>query len=164
MKIPFRLLIALLVSLLLFTGSCQTSDPEAIAQKEIRDILYDLSVDFNLDNFTGIMDHVSSEYLHKGMISYHLNDLWLDRMAQFSLLEIEVLFIELAGDKAVVHSNNKFSSAIENTTLQEPEDSGDISYFRRENGVWLIYGNQMWVKGQPEFGRKGNLLVARAAR
>jgi hypothetical protein len=152
-----------LAGLILLT-SCHTSDPETIAQKEIRDILYDVSLDFNLDNITGIMDHVHSEYLHKGMISYHLNDLWLDRMAQFSLLEIEVLYIEFEGDKAVVHSNNKFSSAIESVTLHEPEDSGDISYFIRENGVWLIYGNQMWAKGIPEFSRKGNLLVAKTSR
>lgn len=164
MRIPLYALILFTASILLFAVSCKTSDPEAIAQKEIRDILYDLSVDFNLDNISGIMDHVSSEYLHKGLISYHLNDLWLDRMAQFNLLEIEVLYIELEGDKAVVHSNNKFTSAIETVTLQEPEDSGDISYFRRENGVWRIYGNQMWAKGLPELSRKGSLLVARAAR
>lgn len=164
MKTPLYILILLAFSLLLFTGSCKTSDPEAIAQKEIRDILYDISLDFNLNNISDIMDHVSGEYLHKGMISYHLNDLWLDRMAQFSLLEIEVLYIEIAGDKAVVHSNNKFSSSIENVTLQEPEDSGDIAFFRRENGVWRVYGNQMWANGLPEFERKGSLLVARAAR
>jgi len=142
-----KFLISLVTLLILFlVSSCNNSDPDTIAQKEIRDILYDVSVNFNLKNITGIMDHLHDEYLHKGMIDYHFNDLWLDRMAQFSLLEIEVLYIELDGDKAIVHSNNKFSSAIESQTLHEPEDSGDISYFKRENGVWLIYGNHVGKK------------------
>jgi uncharacterized GH25 family protein len=82
-------------------------------------------------------------------------------MAQFSLLEIEVLYIELMDNKAVVHSNNKFSSAVENVTLSEPEDSGDVSYFIRENGVWRIYGNQLWARQGASFERRGNLLVVR---
>jgi len=76
------------------------------------------------------------------MTSYNFNDLWLDRMAQYSLLEIEVLYIDLDDDYAVVHSKNKFISHSEPVILNEPEDSGDISYFKRENGVWYIYGNQ----------------------
>jgi len=164
MKIIARLPYLFFLAGLLLLASCNTSDPETIAQKEIRDILYDLSVDFNLSDVAGIMDHVHEDYLHKGNNDHDFNDLWLDRMAQFSLLEIEVLYIEFEGDKAVVHSNNKFSSAIETVTLHEPEDSGDISYFKRENGVWLIYGNQMWAKGIPEFSRKPNLLVAKASR
>lgn len=151
-----RLFLSLSVLLaLLLVGSCKTSDPEAVAQREIRDLMYNISVNFNLSNITPIMDYLHSEYLHKGLIAYHFNDLWLDRMAQFSLLEIEVLYIEIQGDLAVVHSNNKFSSAYETLTLHEPEDSGDISYLKRDNGVWQIYGNQQWSK-QPIKGYSKN--------
>lgn len=153
-------LLAVIVILFGLT-SCGPEDSDSIARSEIRDILYDVSVDFNLNDIYAIMEHLSPEYLHKGMIAYHFNDLWLDRMAQFSLLEIEIGYIEISGDLAVVHSTNKFSSAYENVTLNEPDDSGDISYFRRENGVWRIYGNQQWMKGQPPFSRKGSLLVCR---
>jgi len=142
-----KYLLITLVLLAMLLSNCAESNPDSIAQQEIRDILYSLSLDFNMNDVAGIMEYLSTQYLHKGMISYNFNDLWLDRMAQFSLLEIEVLYIEVPDNKAVVHSNNKFTSATENVTLSEPEDSGDISYFIRENGVWRIYGNQHSAKG-----------------
>jgi len=143
-----KYLLITLVLLAMLLSNCAESNPDSIAQQEIRDILYSLSLDFNMNDVAGIMEYLSTQYLHKGMISYNFNDLWLDRMAQFSLLEIEVLYIEVTDNKAVVHSNNKFTSAIENVTLSEPEDSGDISYFIRENGVWRICGNQHSSKGK----------------
>ena len=130
------------ILLMLALGSCESNDSDTIAQREIRDILYDISMEFNLKNISGIMEHLHIKYLHNGMTSYNFNALWLDRMAQYSLLEIEVLYIDLDDDYAVVHSKNKFTSHSETVTLNEPEDSGDISYFKRENGVWYIYGNQ----------------------
>ncbi|MDD4308770.1 MAG: hypothetical protein PHO32_00150 [Candidatus Cloacimonetes bacterium] len=141
--------------------SCGADDSDTIANREIRDIMYDISNHFNLKNAEGIMEHLHIEYLHKGLISYHFNDLWLDRMTQFSLLEIEILYIELQENKAIVHSKNTFSSAFETQVLNEPEDSGDISYFIRDNGVWRIYGNQLWSKANANLQRKGNLLVTR---
>ena len=140
MKRYLYLIFAILLMLAL--GSCESNDSDTIAQREIRDILYDISMEFNLKNMSGIMEHLHTEYRHKGMTSYNFNALWLDRMAQYSLLEIEVLYIDLDDDYAVVHSKNKFTSHSETVTLNEPEDSGDISYFKRENGVWYIYGNQ----------------------
>ena len=140
MKRYLYLIFAILLMLAL--GSCESNDSDTIAQREIRDILYDISMEFNLKNMSGIMEHLHIEYRHKGMTSYNFNALWLDRMAQYSLLEIEVLYIDLDDDYAVVHSKNKFTSHSETLTLNEPEDSGDISYFKRENGVWYIYGNQ----------------------
>ena len=130
--------------LFLFIAGCKNTDPDTIARNEIRDILYDISQDFNTHNIEGIMDHVHPDYLHRSMISWGFNDLWLDRMAQYSLLEIEVLYIDISGDKAIVTSTNTFTSAYETLVLNEPQDSGDISYFIRDNGVWMVYGNQQW--------------------
>ena len=141
-RIKRYLYIIFCIILLLTLVNCESNDSDTIAQRDIRDILYDISIDFNLKDINGIMDHLHTDYLHKGMTSYNFNDLWLDRMAQYSLLEIEVLYIDLDGDNATVHSKNKFTSHSETVTLNEPEDSGDISYFKRENGVWYIYGNQ----------------------
>lgn len=136
--------------ILLFLGialaSCTTDDPNTIAQNEIRDVMYDISLDFNLGNIYGILDKVDDEYLHKGMIFWHLNQMWLDRLARFQLLEIEVLYIEIQNDLAVVHSKNTFTSSIETVVYNEPNDNGDISYFIRRNGQWLIYGNQAWIR------------------
>lgn len=142
MKAKNYFLGAIGILLMLMLCSCESSDSDTIAQREIRDILYDVSSDFNFENMDGIMEHLHIDYLHNGMNSYNFNMLWLDRMAVYSLLEIEVLYIDLNGDTAVVHSNNKFSNSTETQIFNEPDDSGDISYFRRENGVWYIYGNQ----------------------
>ena len=144
-----QVLILILSVLMLLMAGCKDSDPDTIARNEIKDILYDISQDFNQHNIEGIMDHVHQDYLHKSMISWGFNDLWLDRMAQYSLLEIEVLYIDISGDKAIVTSTNTFTSAYETLVLNEPEDNGDISYFIRDNGVWMVYGNQQW--NQKEF-------------
>ncbi len=139
-------IIILLLLAGLFLGSCKEDSSDSIAQKEIRDILYDISVDFNLKNMYGIMDHVHDDYLHRGKIWHHFNNDWLNLMAQFSLLEIEILEIEVQSNKAVVHMRTRFSSVYEQIELNDPEDNGDISYFYRYNGVWMIYGNQLWLK------------------
>lgn len=141
-----KLIITALLFIGIFLGSCKEDSSDKIAQKEIRDILYDISVDFNLKNMYGIMEHLHTDYLHKGKIAYHFNTDWLDLMAQYSLLEIDVLYIELQDSKAIVHLRKKFSSSYETMEQNDPEDNGDISYFYRENGVWYVYGNQLWLK------------------
>lgn len=37
----------IILPLLILLGSCKGSDPDTIAQNEIRDILYDISMNFN---------------------------------------------------------------------------------------------------------------------
>jgi hypothetical protein len=137
------LIILILLSLVLL--SCDTDDDYTLSQKEIRDILYDISLDFNLGNTFGIMNHVHQEYLHKGEFSWHLNEEILDRMGRFQLLEIEVLFIEFNGNYAVAHTRDHYKSSLEDYTYNEPEDTGYFSYFYRSGGSWLIYGNQRWM-------------------
>jgi hypothetical protein len=145
-----KLWFILLICLVVLISSCDLDDPESLAQKEIRDILYDISLDFNLGNvygiLYGILDHVHNDYLHKGQITWHLNEEILERMGRFQLLEIEVIFIEVNGNHAVAHTRDHYSSSIEDVVYEEPEDTGYFSYYYRENGSWLIYGNQSWVK------------------
>lgn len=147
----------IILPLLILLGSCKGSDPDTIAQNEIRDILYDISMNYNAQDIEGIMDHLHDEYLHNSMISWGFNDLWNDRMTQFNLLEIEVLYIEMMGNKAIVHSTNTFISPTHEEVLNEPEESGDISYFIRDDGLWLLYGNQEW-------NRKGATLYHTSRR
>lgn len=142
-----RLNLILLILTLLLLGSCDKESSEAISQREIRDLFYELSLDFNLGNVYGMLDKVHNDYLHKGNIVWHLNEEILDRLGRFQLLEIEVLYIEFQGNRhAVVHSRDRYSSAIEDITYNEPESSGYFSYLYRDNNTWLIYGNQAWVK------------------
>lgn len=141
-----RLWLIVVIVLSLALLSCDFDDDYKLSQKEIRDILYDISLDFNLGNVFGIMDHVHQNYLHKGEISWHLNKEILERRDRFQLLEIEVLLIEFDGDYAVTHTLDHYSSSIEDFTYTEPEDTGYFSYFHRTNGSWLIYGDQKWQK------------------
>ncbi|MCK9556588.1 MAG: hypothetical protein PHO85_02215 [Candidatus Cloacimonetes bacterium] len=134
----------LLVLLSFLLQSCDLDNEESFGQKEIRDILYDISMDFNLGNSFGIMDHVHQEYRHDGQISWHLNEEINRRRDRFQLLEIEVLYIEIKGDYAVAYTRDHYQSSIEQVTYNEPEDSGYFSYFFYTNGTWLIYGNQRW--------------------
>ncbi|HNQ43022.1 MAG TPA: hypothetical protein PKI59_01265 [Candidatus Cloacimonadota bacterium] len=132
--------------LLLGSMSCGKNNPDQIAQNEIRELLYNLSQDFNRKDMARIMDRLHSDYLHKGMVSWSFNQQWLEHMGRFALLDIEVLFIETQDNKAVVHSVNTFTSSIETLVLTEPETVGDISYFIWHNGQWLLYGNQEWIR------------------
>jgi len=138
------LILVLLFSMLLL--SCDLDDADSLNRKEIRDLYYDLQMDFNLGNVFGMMDRVHRDYLHKGQITWHLNNEILDRMGRFQLLEIEILYIEINGDYALVHSRDHYTSDIEDFVYQEPEDSGYFSYLKRIGGSWLIYGDQMWIK------------------
>ncbi|MDD2228469.1 MAG: hypothetical protein PHY48_03550 [Candidatus Cloacimonetes bacterium] len=143
-----RKLIIFLIVIVLGIGlnSCKQDSSDKLAQDEIREILYSISTDFNLKNMYEILEHLHTEYLHKGKIAHHFNINWLEYMGRFSLLDIEVLYIEIQDNKAVAHTKNTFSSAYETEVHNEPEDNGEISYFYRENGVWYVYGNQQWAK------------------
>ena len=140
-----RLFVILLLALIL--NSCDSESFEAESQRQIRNMMYEISSDFCLGNVYGILDKVHNDYLHKGQIVWHLNQEILDRLARFQLLEIEVIHIEFQGERfATVHSRDHYQSSIENVYYSEPEASGIFSYLKRENGKWLIYGNQMWIK------------------
>ncbi len=141
MKLRLLLILPLGMALL---SSCHLSNPNAVAEKEIRDILYDLSRDFNWKNIGGIMQSVHPDYLHNGMYDNGLRELWLGRMALYDLLTIEVQFIDFSTDYATVHMRLVFESAAWELTLVEPGDSGDVSYFYYSNGSWKIHGNQLW--------------------
>ncbi|MDD4277877.1 MAG: hypothetical protein PHT37_08315 [Candidatus Cloacimonetes bacterium] len=159
---PVYILFALIC--LVLCTSCNTDDSDNQAQREIRDILYDLSLDFNLGNVYGMMDHVDNNYLHKGKIAWHLNEEILDRRGRFQLLEIEVLYIEINGKYAVAHTIDHYKSSLESVDYHEPEDSGYFSYFHRNQGSWLIYGDQSWIKkkGSDLPSTKGQQAVSEA--
>ena len=141
-----KIFILLALICLALCMSCKQDDSDNQAQNEIRDIFYDLTLDYNLGNIYGMMDLVDNNYLHKGKITWHLNEEILDRKARFPLLEIEVLYIEINGRFAVAHTIDHYSSSVEDADYNEPEYSGYFSYFHRNQGSWLIYGDQSWIK------------------
>lgn len=140
-----RLLIILLIALLLALYGCDFDDADTLSRKEIRNLMYEISLDFNLGNTVGIMDNVHWNYLHNGDISYHFNQELINRMSRFNLLDIDVIYIELDGHYAVVHTIDRYSSSIENVSYNEPETQGWMSHLKYEKDGWMIYGNQQWI-------------------
>jgi hypothetical protein len=136
-------LILALAALGLLLASCDLTSPEEVAQNEIRDIIYDLSSNFNWKLVDGIMDHAHPDYLHDGMQSFGLRQLWLDRMSQYDLLDCEIQEVEVDGDFALVRMRMTFTSATGELVLDEPQDSGDASYFYNGGNGWRLYGNQL---------------------
>lgn len=147
-----KLLIVILLSVMLVIAGCDFDDADTLYRKEIRNLMYEIALDFSLGNTVGIMDKVHWNYLHNGDISYHFNQELINRMGRFSLLDIDVIYIELQGDYALVHTIDRYSSSIENVSYNEPETKGWMSYLKYERDGWMIYGNQQWIslKTQPE--------------
>lgn len=134
----------LLLLLLLALFSCGDNSGNE-AETLIRDIIYDISRDFNWNEIDGIMDHVHPDYLHNGMYDYQLRILWLNRQAEYDLLSCEVSSVELWDNLATVHMIMTFeSSSGPPLSYSEPETHGDASFFLYEQGKWWLYGNQLW--------------------
>ncbi|MDZ4183161.1 MAG: hypothetical protein U1B83_09810 [Candidatus Cloacimonadaceae bacterium] len=142
--LSIRLVILLTIALLM--ASCGWNDPQITAASEIRDILYDISVNFNFGNISGIMSHVHPDYLHKGMRDWGLRELWLDRMASYSLLSIDFISVQVDGNYALATMRMSFDSPSETLVLQEPGDSGDASYFFFDGDKWRLHGNRYYVR------------------
>lgn len=139
----YKLLIIIAIALLI--GSCTKEDEYITTLRQIREICYDISMDFCMGNLYGILDRVHPEYLHKGRTTYHLNQELRERLSRFPLLDIQVLYIDLKGDYLTVYSLDTYTSSYEEIRNEEPETFGWMSYFKYHRGQWLIYGNQSWL-------------------
>lgn len=146
MRILKLLILAGLLCVAMITSSCNWMDPDNSSRTEIREILYNLERNYNWGDITSFMDKHHPDYLHKGRYRWQARELWLDRMAQYSLINISVIYIDIAGDYATVNMTINLMSAEGDQTLHEPANSGDISYFYYDDTKWSIYGNQKWVK------------------
>ncbi|MBW6513317.1 MAG: hypothetical protein K0B87_00980 [Candidatus Syntrophosphaera sp.] len=146
MKPALLLLLFLALALALALLSCGHNSTDE-DETRIRDIIYDISRDFNWNEIDGIMEHVHPDYLHNGMYDYQLRLLWLDRLAQYDLLSCEVSRVDLNGDLATVHMLMTFeASSAPPLSYSEPETHGDTSFFLYDQGQWRLYGNQLWGK------------------
>lgn len=141
-----RIMCVALLALSCFVCSCGISDPELQTEREIRDLVYELGRSFNWGDINAIMNHVHPEFRHKGMYEMQLRQLWLDRLARFSLMDTQIQRVEVKGDYATVFLKATFSSANETVYFDEPQDNGDYSYFYYDQGRWRLYGNQLWIK------------------
>lgn len=138
-----RFLIPALLILAILIGSCDISSPQSADQQEIRDLFYQIGKAFNWADITAIMEHIHPDFRHQGMYKWQIRNVWLDRMARYSLMETNITHIEINGDFATVHFDLTFTSATENVSYLEPDDNGDLSYLYYDNGRWQVWGDQV---------------------
>lgn len=136
----------LLIPILLLIASCGISSPELADERQIRDILYEISQDYNWGDIDGIMAHASIDYRHDGMQRMQLRQLWLDRMGRYPLLEITELKVTLSGDYATASFKMSLISSDQTVVSREPEDNGDLSFFYHDGVSWKLHGNQEYIK------------------
>jgi hypothetical protein len=139
---PVFLLMSLLITgFMLILCGCDWTNPDQ-SETEIRNIVYDVEHDFNWNDIDGIMGHVHPDYLHNGMHSMQLRDVWLNRKADYDLLSCDVDSVLVQSDFAIVYMTLTFQNSSGNYAYHEPESFGDISYFCYDHDSWRIYGNQ----------------------
>jgi len=140
------LIIILLASLLALSG-CDTTDPDNTNESDIRAAIYQITSSFNWNNIDAIMALVHTDYLHKGMYRNQLQQLWLDRRALYTNLETTIWSVTILDDRATVSMRMTFSGpGVPTLTLDEPQSSGDASYFFHDGQSWVLYGDQEWGK------------------
>ena len=132
---------SLLLTLLLIS-SCTLTEPNYSPENQIKNSLYDISRWFDNKNLNPILDLVHEDYLHNGMTKWNFRELWQDRMGQYALLDISAIQLTFNGDYATVKMVLDFTDPEGNLTLNEPWDSGDLSYFYYNGNSWVICGNQ----------------------
>lgn len=139
LKTLLRLLILLLLSAPLM--SCFDANSSNTDENQISNILYDIEVAYNNNDFDTFMSYVQSDYLHNNMMAWNLRELWLNRKADYPLLTIDNISVEVNDRLAIASFRITFESASQTLVLNAPSSEGSISYFRYNGDKWLIYGN-----------------------
>lgn len=142
-----RIRVIFLLLMMILLVSC-TSDlsKEEIAKTEINQILDNVADDFRLLEINKLMSKYDDDYYHKSFDKQEQRTIWEDRRAEYNYMEISNLSIEVNGDRAVASFVVKYSNENTQDIFIEPEDIGDISFFKKENNEWVIYGNQQESK------------------
>ncbi len=140
----YKVILFLIVCLLI---SC-TSDlsKTEIAQANINDVMLRIEDAFNEMNINDIMKYYDEDYYHKGYNKFNQKFVWEDRMADYNYCSFENISIDVNGDFATVQFTMRLTSPSSEELFFEPNDHGDLSYFRKINGVWKVYGNQQNAK------------------
>lgn len=162
-----KALAVLIIPLLLLSASCGISSPKDADKREIQDILYEISQDYNWGDIEAMLAHTSIDYRHDGMQRMQLRQLWLDRMGRYPLMEITDVKVSLDGENyAVAGFRMILISSSETDISVEPEDNGDLSYFYHDGYQWKLHGNQEFIKSPRVslYGRSLNRRCPKIAR
>ncbi len=146
MQRKFRYLVAALMLLALLLTGCPVTTSPYYNESRIRDILNYMERAFNEHDIDAMMRYIHPEYLHDGMNRWQVRELWLDRMAEFLLLDFENVQVVIDDEDAYVSFTMKLMKEYETVYSNEPSAHGDCSYFIYDHGDWSVYGNQYYFK------------------
>jgi len=88
------------------------------------------------------MNYFHTDYLHKGQTRWMMREVWLDRMAEYLLIDFQNISISVQNSNAVVTFTMKLQKENQTVFSDEPAAHGDISYFIYDNYDWSVYGDQ----------------------
>jgi len=141
-------LAVLAVILVLVTTGCQHSTHLNYAETRINDILYNIRQAFNNHDIDALMTYFHYDYLHDGYNKWEIEQVWLDRMAEYLLIDFQNVQIDVYRDEAVVSFTMKLQNQTEAVYYTEPAAHGDLSFFYHNNYDWYVYGNRHYYKKQ----------------
>lgn len=140
-KSNFSLVLLLVIMLVFLFSGCK--DPSSsYDETRINDILYRIESAYNDHDVDALLMYFSPDYLHDGQSNWEIREVWLDRMAEFVLIDFQDIEINIHGDLATVGFRMKLISQTQTLYSDEPATHGDLSYFIYEDSDWKVYGNQ----------------------
>ncbi len=139
-----KILITFGLFILIFTlMSCKkASSSDDLNKGDIIQILQGIEDHFNMIETNQIFNFYDDDFFHRGKSIIQERIIWQDRQAQFSNLTFKNIDIDLENNYATVSFLMVFSDGQNETIFIEPHDIGDVSYFKKINNEWKIYGNQ----------------------
>jgi hypothetical protein len=130
--------ILLLFSVLLLI-TCDLSKPEEVNTAEIKEIFAEIKTAFIFSDLDAIMQKYHPQFFHNMNDYNDMYIIWQIRLNDYNSLDYDNLIINFNYDFATV----QFTMWLDNDMSEEPSPQrGDLSYFYRSDGKWLLCGNQ----------------------
>ena len=123
--------------------SCDVSTPEEAGQAALENALDELELAFNLHHIDEIMVYYSPDYLHNGDDKDDVQLDWEIRLNDYQEMVLDDIVIELNDDRATISFIRRFYDNGQMVkVLVDPDDNGDMSYWKQEFDEWKIVGNR----------------------
>jgi len=138
----YRLLVLVCVLSGFMFFSCQDTTSSSYDETRLNEIMYNIKSAFNDHDIDALMQYYDSAYLHDGQSKWEIREVWLDRMAQYLLIDFQSIEVDVQNDRAMVIFRMKLTNATSVVYSDEPQTNGDLSYFSYDNSDWKVFGNQ----------------------
>lgn len=155
-KTNYSLILLLVIMLVFLFSGCKESS-SSYDKTRINDILYNVEIAFNDHDIDALLLNFSPDFRHNGQNLWEIREMWLDLMAEYSLIDFQDIEIDVHGNLATVGFRMKLISQTQTLYSDEPAAHGDLSYFVYEDSDWKILGNQQDNRGKEKKRETGDL-------